>query len=79
MARLVTEVEEVTNALATVLDEAGIGLPQFEALRPPTEGREWLVQLGQCNVNVGLALCNLMRDGLTLRKKYPEESVNARP
>ncbi|AYN41707.1 hypothetical protein D9753_25700 [Streptomyces dangxiongensis] len=81
--RLVIEAEEVTEALAGVLAEAGIQLPRLvgiTAIGPtaPREEREWLVQLGQCNVRAGLALYNLLRDGMTLRQKHPEESINAR-
>jgi hypothetical protein len=77
-ATLVVEVMEITNALAGVLEEAGIKLPQFHARFAPTESREWVVRLGDCNVHVGQALVNLCRDGVTLRQKHPEESINAR-
>lgn len=76
-AILVTEVMEVTNALAAVLDEAGITLPQFHARLAPQESRDWVVRLGDCNVLQGLSIYNLLRDGLTLRQKHPEESINA--
>ncbi|MFF5025922.1 hypothetical protein ACFY2J_17125 [Streptomyces collinus] len=76
-ANLVVEVQEVTIALAGVLEEAGIKLPQFHARLAPAEACDWVVRLGDVNVRHGLAICNLLRDGLTLRQKHPEESVNA--
>lgn len=75
-ASLVVEVHEVTIALAGALDDAGIRLPQLKATAE-RGADDWAVQLGDCNVRTGLALMNLVRDGLTLRQKYPEESVNA--
>ncbi|MEU2717831.1 hypothetical protein [Streptomyces sp. NPDC007205] len=71
------EVQEVTLALAGVLEDAGIKLPQFHARLAPSEARDWVVRLGDVNVRHGLAICNLLRDGLTLRQRFPEESVNA--
>lgn len=76
-AILVTEVMEIMTSLAAVLDEAGIKLPQFGALKGASEGPDWVVRLGDCNVLQGLSICNLLRDGLTLRQKHPEESINA--
>jgi hypothetical protein len=76
-AILATEVVEITNMLASVLDEARIKLPQLHARLEPRTAGDWLVRLGDCNVLVGLALANLLRDGLILREKHPEESTNA--
>lgn len=75
-AILTLEVAEATAALAGVLDEAGIKLSQFRLNSGPAPD-DWLVRLGDCNVGAGLALANLLRDGMTLRAKYPGESVNA--
>ncbi|WP_030606658.1 hypothetical protein [Streptomyces fulvoviolaceus] len=61
-------------ALGGALDDAGIRLPQFAVA---TSG-EFLIRLGACNVRVGMVLHNIIRDGLTLRARHPEESVNAR-
>ncbi|MFI2909483.1 hypothetical protein ACG2OD_14705 [Streptomyces sp. PDY-4] len=74
-AILSVEVDEVTDALAGVLESAGIRLPQLTG-RPLNS--DWAVRLGDCNVRVALALINLCRDGLTLRERHPEESANAR-
>lgn len=76
-ARLLIEVQEITTALGAVLDEAGIKLPQFHARLAPQEGRDWVIRLGDCNALQGLSLCNLLRDGLILRQRHPEESINA--
>jgi excinuclease UvrABC helicase subunit UvrB len=76
-AILATEVVEITNMLGSVLDEAGIKLPQLHSRLEPGTGGDWLVRLGDCNVLVGLSLANLLRDGLILREKHPEESTNA--
>lgn len=76
-ACLVLEVQEITTALAGVLDEAGIKLPQFAALKGASESGDWVVRLGDCNVRQGLAVYQLLKDGLTLRQKHPGESINA--
>jgi hypothetical protein len=73
-AVLAVEVDEATDALAGVLEAASIRLPQLVSRPVDTD---WVVRLGDCNVRVAMALYNLLRDGLTLREKYPEESVNA--
>lgn len=78
-ASLVIEVQEITTALAGALNEAGIKLPQLHGRFAPSETADWLIRLGDCNVLVGLSLCNLIRDGLTLRQNHPEESINAEP
>jgi hypothetical protein len=67
------EASEVSIALGGALDDAGIKLPQFAV----TTNGDFLIRLGACNVRVGKALHNIIRDGLTLRAKHPEESVNA--
>lgn len=72
-ATLAVEVAEVTTALAGALNRAGIQLPQLQ-VRPQ---EDWAVRLGDCNTRTALALCNLVLDGLTLRERHPEESVNA--
>ncbi|MEW2167497.1 hypothetical protein AB0912_31520 [Streptomyces sp. NPDC007084] len=71
-----TEAVEVSLALAGALEDAGLRLPQFAA---GAGDGDHLIRLGACNVRVGRALYHLVRDGLTLRARYPEESVHAQP
>ncbi|MFC8099465.1 hypothetical protein [Streptomyces sp. NPDC057363] len=66
------EVFEAREALAVVLGEAEIKLPQLWA--QPVE-KTWRVELGACNARVARALVDLCRDGMTLRKRHPEEAV----
>lgn len=60
------EAQEAREALAAVLGEAGIGLPQLDK-RP--EAGTWCVELGACNVVTAQALVVLCQDGMTLRKE----------
>lgn len=62
---LATEVSEVTIALGGALDEAGIKLPQFAAT---AAADDFLVRLGDCNARTGMALCQLLQDGLKWRE-----------
>ncbi|MEV6496921.1 hypothetical protein [Streptomyces prunicolor] len=68
----IMEASTVSIAIDEALRDAGLNLPQFAVATTD----DYLIRLGSCNVQVGMALCNLIRDGLTLRDKYPEESIN---
>jgi len=73
-AAVATEASVVQIALAGALDAAGVRLPQLAVKR---DERDYLIRLGACNVKVGIALHGLIRDALTLRARYPEESIDA--
>ncbi|MFF9025594.1 hypothetical protein [Streptomyces eurythermus] len=74
--RQTLEVGEITFALDAVLAEAGIRLPQFHTRLAPAENRRWVVRLGDCNVVQARSLLDLLKDGLTLRERHPEEAIN---
>ncbi|MGW8695721.1 hypothetical protein J3S85_32695 [Streptomyces lavenduligriseus] len=74
--RQTLEVGEITFALDAVLAEAGIRLPQFHTRLAPAENRRWVVRLGDCNVVQARGLLDLLKDGLTLRERHPEEAIN---
>ncbi|MEV5345475.1 hypothetical protein [Streptomyces achromogenes] len=77
--RQVLEVGETTFALAETLEKAGIRLPQFHTRLAPAEDRRWVVRLGDCNVYQAREILHLLRDGLTLRERHPEEAINGTP
>ncbi|WP_181797175.1 hypothetical protein [Streptomyces sp. WELS2] len=77
--RQVLEVGETTFALAEALEKAGIRLPQFHTRLAPAEDRRWVVRLGDCNVYQAREILRLLRDGLTLRERHPEEAINGAP
>ncbi|MEU3523634.1 hypothetical protein AB0E62_07175 [Streptomyces sp. NPDC038707] len=74
--RQTLEVGEITFALDAVLAKAGIRLPQFHTRLAPAENRRWVVRLGDCNVVQARDLLDLLKDGLTLRERHPEEAIN---
>ncbi|CAL9308636.1 hypothetical protein [Streptomyces sp. SudanB182_2057] len=77
--RTTLEIGEVTFALAEVLTKAGIRLPQFHTRLDPAAERRWVVRLGDCNVVQARDILDLMKDGLILRERYPEEAINGAP
>ncbi|MFF5440620.1 hypothetical protein [Streptomyces achromogenes] len=77
--RQVLEVGETTFALAETLEKAGIRLPQFHTRLAPAEDRRWVVRLGDCNVYQAREILHLLRDGLTLRERHPEEAISGTP
>ncbi|MDN3259668.1 hypothetical protein QWJ26_07530 [Streptomyces sp. CSDS2] len=77
--RQTLEVGEITFALDAVLAQAGIRLPQFHTRLSPAENRRWVVRLGDCNVMQARDLLDLLKDGLTLRERHPEEAINGTP
>ncbi|MFF7095095.1 hypothetical protein ACFY9A_22265 [Streptomyces rubradiris] len=77
--RQVLEVGETTFALAETLEKAGIRLPQFHTRLAPAEERRWVVRLGDCNVYQAREILCLLRDGLTLRERHPEEAISGAP
>jgi hypothetical protein len=77
--RQTLEVGEITFALEAVLAKAGIRLPQFHTRLAPAENRRWVVRLGDCNVVQARDLLDLLKDGLTLRERHPEEAINGTP
>ncbi|MFG2927970.1 hypothetical protein [Streptomyces achromogenes] len=77
--RTTLEIGEVTFALADVLAKAGIRLPQFHTRLDPAAERRWMVRLGDCNVVQARDILDLMKDGLILRERHPEEAINGTP